>query len=64
MAALTLSELIASLPEEERAILAMHYQRGLGTGEIANMLNVPERAVISVVATAKIRLLSAVISDS
>ena len=40
-----LSELLASLPEEERFILTMHYIRSMSAKEIAETLGVPERAV-------------------
>jgi len=63
VAAKTLSELIASLPEEERAILTLHYLKSQSSTEIAELLQVPERAVASVILSAKARLLSAVIAD-
>ena len=53
------NDLLASLPEEERVILTMHYIRGMSNLEIATMLGVPERAVESVITTGKSRLLSA-----
>ena len=54
-----LSELLASLPEEERFILTMHYIRSMSAKEIAEALGVPERAVQSVITSGKSRLLSA-----
>ena len=54
-----LSELLASLPEEERFILTMHYIRSMSAEEIAQTLGVPERAVQSVIMSGKSRLLSA-----
>ncbi len=54
-----LSELLASLPEEERFILTMHYIRSMSANEIAETLGVPERAVQSVITSGKSRLLSA-----
>ena len=54
-----ISELLASLPEEERIILTMHYIRGLSPEQIANSLGVPDRAVDSVITIGKARLLSA-----
>ena len=54
-----LSELLASLPEEERFILTMHYIRSMSASEIAERLGVPERAVSSVITSGKSRLLSA-----
>ena len=54
-----ISELLASLPEEERVILSLHYLKGKSANEIAQMLGVPERAVQSVITSGKTRLLSA-----
>ncbi|CAB4531212.1 Sigma70_r4 domain containing protein [actinobacterium SCGC AAA044-D11] len=54
-----LSDLLASLPEEERFILTMHYIRSMSAQEIAKALGVPERAVQSVITSGKSRLLSA-----
>jgi RNA polymerase sigma factor (sigma-70 family) len=54
-----LSELLSSLPEEERFILTMHYIRSMTAKEIAETLGVPERAVQSVITSGKSRLLSA-----
>jgi RNA polymerase sigma factor (sigma-70 family) len=54
-----ISELLASLPEEERIILSMHYLKGMTEIEIAQTLGVPERAVVSVITSGKSRLLSA-----
>ena len=52
----TLAELLASLPEEERIILTLHYLRSKSSAEIATMLLVPERAVIAVIESGKARL--------
>ena len=52
----TLAQVLASLPEEERIILTLHYLRGLSSSEIATMLSVPERAVDVVISTGKARL--------
>ena len=54
-----ITQLLDSLPEEERIILTMHYIRSLSKSEIAAALGVPERAVESVITTGKSRLLSA-----
>ncbi|MEJ6577574.1 MAG: sigma-70 family RNA polymerase sigma factor [SAR202 cluster bacterium] len=54
-----LSQLLASLPEEERFILTMHYIRSMDIKDIADALGVPERAVQSVITSGKSRLLSA-----
>lgn len=54
-----INELLASLPEEERIILTMHYIRAMSDAEIAMELGVPERAVKTVITTGKSRLLSA-----
>jgi len=45
----TIAELIATLPEEERLILTLHFVNMITTSEIAVKLGVPERAVISVI---------------
>ncbi|MEI8066190.1 MAG: sigma factor-like helix-turn-helix DNA-binding protein [Actinomycetes bacterium] len=63
MAVKTLSELIASLPEEERAILTLHYLKSQTSLEIAELLQVPERAVVSVISSAKNRLLTALLGE-
>ena len=52
----TIAELLATLPEEERIILTMHYLRGKDSSEIATLLNVPERAVIALIDSGKRRL--------
>lgn len=52
----TLAQLLASLPEEERFILTLHYLRSKSTAEIAALLSVPERAVIAVIDSGKARL--------
>jgi DNA-directed RNA polymerase specialized sigma24 family protein len=52
----TLAELLASLPEEERIILTLHYLRSQSSSEIASLLGVPERAVIVVIESGKARL--------
>jgi DNA-directed RNA polymerase specialized sigma24 family protein len=53
---ITLAQVLASLPEEERIILTLHYMRALSSSEIATMLSVPERAVDAVISTGKARL--------
>ena len=52
----TLAELLASLPEEERIILTLHYLRSKSSSDIAAMLSVPERSVIVVIECGKARL--------
>jgi len=52
----TLAELLASLPEEERIVLTLHYLRSQTSSEIASLLRVPERAVIVVIESGKARL--------
>ena len=54
-----IADLLASLPEEERFILSMHYLKGMSEIEIAKTLGVPQRAVNSVITSGKTRLLSA-----
>lgn len=52
----TIQELLASLPEEERVILTLHYLRGKSSTDIALLLQVPERAVLVVIDSGKSRL--------
>ena len=52
----TLADVLAELPEEERIILTMHLLRGLAAPEIANLIEVPERAVQSLISSGKSRL--------
>jgi DNA-directed RNA polymerase specialized sigma24 family protein len=47
---------LASLPEEERIILTLHYMRQMSPSEIALILKVPERAVDAVISAGKARL--------
>ncbi|NBO16386.1 MAG: sigma-70 family RNA polymerase sigma factor [Actinobacteria bacterium] len=53
----SIAELISTLPEEERLILRLHLVNSVSTSEIASKLGVPERAVISVIASGKSRLI-------
>jgi len=52
----TLAELLASLPEEERIILTLHYLRSKSSADIADLLSVPERSVAAVIESGKARL--------
>ena len=52
----TVAEVLKELPEEERVILTMHLLRGLSAPEIANLIGVPERAVLSLISSGKSRL--------
>ncbi len=49
----TLAELLASLPEEERIILTLHYLRSLSPSHIAELLSVPERSVVTIIQTGR-----------
>ncbi|NBU57130.1 MAG: sigma-70 family RNA polymerase sigma factor [Actinobacteria bacterium] len=51
-----MAELLASLPEEERFILTLHYLRSKSSSEIAELLSVPEKSVIVVIESGKKRL--------
>ena len=53
---LTLAEVLAALPEEERFILTMHYLRSMTPIDIAESLSVPVRSVEAVIASGKARL--------
>lgn len=52
----TIAEVLASLPEEERIILALHYNKSMSAGEIAAMLKVPEKSIQVVIATGRARI--------
>lgn len=52
----TLAQVIASLPEEERVILTLHYLRALSSAQISELLKVPESSVVSVITAGKARL--------
>lgn len=52
----TLAEVLASLPEEERFILTLHYLRSKSSLEIAQLLGVPVRSVDAVIGQGKARL--------
>ena len=54
----TIADLIASLPEEERIILTLHYLRGKDASEIAALLSVPEKSVLVVISLGKNRITS------
>jgi DNA-directed RNA polymerase specialized sigma24 family protein len=52
----TLAEVLEALPEEERIILTLSYLRGMSAGQIATLLQVPEKSVVAVIASGKARL--------
>ena len=52
----TLSDALASLPEEERIILIMHCVRSISVVEIAVILGVPVRSVEVIIRQGKLRL--------
>lgn len=52
----TLADALASLPDEERIILTMHYLKSMSAAEIASMLGVPERSVDAIIKQGKARL--------
>ena len=52
----TLAEVLEALPEEERIILTLSYLRGMTAGQIASLLQVPEKSVEAVIASGKARL--------
>jgi DNA-directed RNA polymerase specialized sigma24 family protein len=52
----TLAEVLASLPDEERFILTMHYLRQMSPLQISQLLSVPEQAVEGVISSGKARL--------
>jgi len=52
----TLAQAIASLPEEERIILTMHYLKSMSAADIASLLGVRERSVEAIIRQGKTRL--------
>jgi RNA polymerase sigma factor (sigma-70 family) len=52
----TLAQALATLPEEERIILTMHYRKSMSAAEIASLLGVPERSVEAIIRQGKSRL--------
>ena len=52
----TLADALASLPDEERIILTMHYLRSMSAAEIASTLGVPERSAEAIIKQGKARL--------
>jgi RNA polymerase sigma factor (sigma-70 family) len=52
----TLAQTLASLPEEERIILTMHYVKSMSATEIAAILGVPERSVDAIIRQGRSRL--------
>lgn len=52
----TLADALASLPEEERIILTLHYLKANSAAEIASLLGVPERSVAAIINQGKARL--------
>jgi RNA polymerase sigma factor (sigma-70 family) len=57
-APLTLAGALAQLPDEERAVLNLHYLQSMPVSEIAALLGVPEKSVAAVMASGKARLTS------
>jgi len=53
---MTLAEVLAALPEEERFILTLYYLRSKSSLEIAQLLEVPVRSVDTVIGQGKARL--------
>jgi len=54
----SLAQALASLPEEERIILTMHYLKSMSAADIASILGVPERSVEAIIRQGKARLRS------
>jgi RNA polymerase sigma factor (sigma-70 family) len=52
----TLAQALASLPEEERIILTMHYLKSMSATDIAAILGVPERSVDAIIRQGRSRL--------
>jgi RNA polymerase sigma factor (sigma-70 family) len=52
----SLAQALASLPEEERIILTMHYLKSMSAADIASILGVPKRSVEAIIRQGKARL--------
>jgi RNA polymerase sigma factor (sigma-70 family) len=52
----TLAQALASLPEEERIILTLHYLKSMSAADIASILGVPERSAEAIIRQGKARL--------
>lgn len=52
----TIAEVIASLPEEERIILTLHFLKGQSAAEIGVLLSVPEKSVAALIDSGKRRI--------
>ncbi len=52
----TLAQALASLPEEERFILTLHYLKSMSSSEIASVLKVRQSSVETIIAQGKARL--------
>jgi len=52
----TLAQALATLPEEERIILTMHYLKSMSAADIASLLGVPERSVAAIISQCRSRL--------
>jgi DNA-directed RNA polymerase specialized sigma24 family protein len=52
----TIIEVLASLPEEERVILTLFYLKSMPSDQIAILLAVPEKSVTAVIVAGKARL--------
>ena len=53
---MTIADALAALPEEERIILSLHYNKEMSAGDIAAMLKVPEKSIQVVIATGRTRI--------
>jgi DNA-directed RNA polymerase specialized sigma24 family protein len=53
---LSLAAALSELPEEERFILTLHYLRSMPAYEIAKLLGVGEKSVLSVINSGKARI--------
>ena len=52
----SVAQALASLPEEERFILTMHFMKSMSAQEIASVLGVPERSVSALIISGKARI--------
>ncbi len=52
----TLAAALATLPEEERIILTLHYLKSMPVTDIAKLLKVPDKSVETIIKMGKARL--------
>jgi len=59
----TLSEFLATLPDEERFILTLHYIQGRSASEIASALGVSAKPVETLIASGRAKILALITNN-